>query len=47
MQKKGDEYRFTAGAGIVADSKPETEYEEISNKAMALRQVLKMAEEPL
>lgn len=45
MQKIGDQYTFTAGAGIVADSVPENEYREIANKAMALRTVLKMAEE--
>lgn len=45
MQKIGDRYTFTAGAGIVSDSVPEREYEEIANKAMALRTVLKMAEE--
>lgn len=43
----GNRYLYTAGAGIVADSIPEREYEEISNKAMALRMMLKMAEETL
>jgi anthranilate synthase component 1 len=43
----GQRYLFTAGAGIVADSIPEREYDEISNKVMALRMMLKMAEEPL
>lgn len=47
MQKIGERYLFTAGAGIVADSVPEREYDEIANKAMALRTVLKMAEEEL
>lgn len=47
MLKQGDRYSFTAGAGIVADSVPEREYEEIANKAMALRTVLKMGEEEL
>lgn len=40
-------YQFTAGAGIVADSVPAREHEEIERKAMALRAMLKMAEEPL
>lgn len=47
LQYQQGRYRFTAGAGIVSDSKPEREYEEISNKAMALRTMLKMSEEPL
>ena len=40
-------YLYTAGAGIVADSVPEREHEEIVNKSMALRTMLKMVEEPL
>ncbi len=47
LQSIGDRYRFTAGAGIVADSIPEKEYQEILNKAMALQVMLKMAGEPL
>lgn len=47
LQYKEGRYRFTAGAGIVADSVPEKEFEEINNKAMALRTMLKMAQEPL
>jgi anthranilate synthase component 1 len=45
--REQNRYQFTAGAGIVADSVPEREYDEISGKAMALRTMLKMAEEPL
>ena len=40
-------YTYTAGAGIVAESIPAREYDEIVNKAMALRTMLKMVEEPL
>ncbi len=47
LQYQQGRYRFTAGAGIVSDSRPEREHEEISNKAMALRTMLKMAEDPL
>ena len=47
LQYQQGHYRFTAGAGIVADSIPEREYEEIQNKAMALRMMLKMSEEVL
>jgi anthranilate synthase component 1 len=47
IQCMNDRYLFTAGAGIVADSVPEREYEEILSKAMALRTMLKMSEQPL
>jgi anthranilate synthase component 1 len=43
----GDEYRFQAGAGIVADSSPEAEYDEILAKGAALRQALVLATEGL
>lgn len=36
MIKKGDHVYLQAGAGIVADSVPETEYQECCNKVMAL-----------
>ena len=38
---KGDEIIFQAGAGIVADSKPELEYKEVNNKLGALVATLK------
>jgi anthranilate synthase component 1 len=38
---KGDEVIFQAGAGIVADSKPELEYKEVNNKLQALVATLK------
>ncbi|MEO1923555.1 MAG: anthranilate synthase component I family protein [Nautiliaceae bacterium] len=38
---KGDEIIFQAGAGIVADSKPELEYKEVENKLKALVSTLK------
>ena len=36
----GDEVTIQTGAGIVADSVPETEYQEIRHKAKVLFQVL-------
>ncbi|MGI9329131.1 MAG: anthranilate synthase component I family protein [Gammaproteobacteria bacterium] len=43
----GDEYSYQAGAGIVADSVPQTEYEEVLAKSAILRRALAMAEEGL
>lgn len=40
MIKKGHEVYLQAGAGIVADSVPENEYEECCNKVMALAKTL-------
>lgn len=40
MVKKGDKVYLQAGAGIVADSKPESEYQECCNKVMALAKTL-------
>ena len=40
-----DKIYWQAGAGIVADSKPELEYKEINNKAAVLLKALKYAEE--
>ena len=40
-------YSYQAGAGIVADSVPQTEYEEVLAKSAILRQALAMAEEGL
>ncbi len=42
-----DEYSFQAGAGIVADSVPENEYEEVLAKSAILRRALELAEEGL
>ena len=36
---------YQAGAGIVADSDPESELNEVNNKIMALRKALEMAGE--
>ena len=44
MEKKGDLAILRAGAGIVADSKPELEYAEISHKLRSVRQALAAAE---
>ena len=38
-------YRYQAGAGIVADSVPETEYEEVHAKAAVLKAALEWAQE--
>jgi len=43
----GDEYSYQAGAGIVADSRPEAEHEEILAKSAAAVQALRLAEQGL
>jgi anthranilate synthase component 1 len=43
----GDSYSFQAGAGIVADSVPKTEYNEVLAKSAILRRALSLAEEGL
>lgn len=43
----GDEYSYQAGAGIVADSVPETEQEEVHAKSGAMVRALEIAEEGL
>lgn len=43
----GDEYSFQAGAGIVADSVPEREHEEVLAKSAILRRSLELAQEGL
>jgi anthranilate synthase component 1 len=43
----GDEYSFQAGAGIVADSVPAKEYQEVLAKSAILRRALEIAEEGL
>ncbi len=42
---KNNELTFQAGAGIVADSKPESELQEVENKLMALNKAIILAEE--
>jgi anthranilate synthase component 1 len=44
---QGDDLWIQAGAGIVADSVPETEFEETVNKARALRRAVELAEQGL
>ncbi|HTQ35812.1 MAG TPA: anthranilate synthase component I family protein [Steroidobacteraceae bacterium] len=44
---EGDRYSYQAGAGIVADSKPEAEYNEVFAKSAALRSALSLAQEGL
>jgi len=41
------EYRYQAGAGVVADSIPEAEYDEVLAKSAVLRRALDMAKEGL
>ena len=43
----GDTYSFQAGAGIVADSVPQKEYEEVLAKSAILRRALSMTQEGL
>jgi anthranilate synthase component I len=43
----GDSYSFQAGAGIVADSVPKIEYQEVLAKSAILRRALAMAQEGL
>jgi len=40
---KGDEYSYQAGAGIVADSVPESEHEEVLAKSAAMARALELA----
>jgi len=44
MELEGDELSVQAGAGIVADSVPATEWEETINKSRALRRAVALAE---
>jgi anthranilate synthase component I len=43
----GDEYSFQAGGGIVADSVPAREYQEVMAKSAILRRALEIAGEGL
>jgi len=45
LVKEGDAVTMRAGAGIVADSDPEKEYEETINKSKAVFEAVKFAEE--
>ena len=45
--KKKDEICIRSGAGIVADSVPEKEFEECQNKARAVVRAISQAEEGL
>lgn len=44
LLKKGEQVYIQAGAGIVADSDPATEYQETLNKLAALRRAVELAE---
>lgn len=45
MTKVGKDVYIQAGAGVVADSDPESEYQETLNKASALKQTIELAEQ--
>ena len=45
LKEKGEKVYVQAGAGIVADSVPETEYEETANKAGAVIRAIQNARE--
>ena len=47
MVFNGSEYSFQAGAGIVADSVPITEHEEVLAKSAILRRALELARDGL
>ncbi len=47
MVFRGDTYSFQAGAGIVADSVPQMEYQEVLAKSAIVRRALALAEEGL
>jgi anthranilate synthase component 1 len=47
MVFRGDTYSFQAGAGVVADSVPRTEYQEVLAKSAIVRRALALAEEGL
>jgi anthranilate synthase component 1 len=42
---KGQQVYINAGAGIVADSSPELEYQETLNKARAMLKAVELAEQ--
>lgn len=44
---RGDEYSYQAGAGIVADSRPDSEYEEVLAKSGSAARALALAGEGL
>jgi anthranilate synthase component 1 len=45
MVGRGNTFTVQAGAGIVADSDPTTEYQETVNKATAMLRAIEIAEE--
>ncbi|MCK6584328.1 MAG: chorismate-binding protein, partial [Anaerolineales bacterium] len=45
MVGRGNTFTVQAGAGIVADSNPTTEFQETINKASAMLKAIEMAEE--
>jgi anthranilate synthase component 1 len=47
MVFRGDTYSYQAGAGVVADSVPATEYQEVLAKSAIVRRALALAEEGL
>ena len=47
MVFRGDTYSYQAGAGVVADSVPAAEYQEVLAKSAIVRRALALAEEGL
>ena len=47
LVQHGDEYSFQAGGGIVSDSQPDMEYQEVLAKSAILRRALELAKEGL
>jgi anthranilate synthase component 1 len=47
MVFRGDTYSFQAGAGIVSDSVPASEYQEVLAKSAIVRNALALAQEGL
>jgi anthranilate synthase component 1 len=47
MVFRGDTYSYQAGAGIVADSVPQMEYQEVLAKSAIVRRAMAMVEEGL
>jgi anthranilate synthase component 1 len=45
MVGRGNTFSVQAGAGIVADSNPSTEFQETVNKASAMLKAIEIAEE--
>ena len=47
MVFEGNRYSYQAGAGVVSESRPESEHDEVFAKSAALRSALALAQEGL